>query len=161
MKSRAGRFFIALFLMLAIASVTPGPLSAQSNSGTVRGTVLDPSGAVINGATVDISNPVSQYKRTTRTNDQGSFGFDNIPFNNYHLTAAASGFQTSDQDADVRSAIPVQVKFSLTIGAENSTVTVADAGDLVETDSTSHTDVDRELFDKLPLESSSFDCSRL
>ena len=63
---------------------------AQSNSGTVRGTVADPSGAVISGAVVSVDNPVSHYSRSTVTDNQGKFEFDNLPYNNYHLTVVAT-----------------------------------------------------------------------
>jgi hypothetical protein len=134
---------------------------AQSNSGIIRGTVLDPSGAAIAGATVEIHNPVSHYDQNTKTNPQGSFEFDNIPFNNYHMVATAAGFQTTAQDIDVRSPLPLEAKFSLAIGSSTTTVTVEAAGDLVENDPTTHTDVDRALFDKLPLESASSSLSSL
>jgi len=135
--------------------------SSGGNSGTVRGTVIDPSGAVIAGAAVQIQNPVSHFDQSAITDNQGNFAFVNIPYNNYHLSATASGFQTATQDADVRSPIPLTVKISLKIGAATSTVTVEEAGDLLETDSTAHTDVDRALFDKLPLESQSSSLSSL
>jgi hypothetical protein len=96
-----------------------------------------------------------------RTDGQGKFEFDNIPFNNYHLTALASGFQSGEQDMDVRSQIPAEVKFSLKIGESTTAVTVTDSGDLVEVDPTGHTDVDRGLFEKLPLESNSSSLSSL
>ncbi len=135
--------------------------STSANSGTIRGSVLDPSGAAIPGASVEIQNPVSRYDRSTKTDAQGNFEFDNIPYNNYHLSATAQGFQGGEQDANVRSPLPVEVKVSLTIGAANESVNVTSGGDLVETDSSSHTDVDRELFEKLPLESNSSSLSSL
>jgi hypothetical protein len=61
----------------------------------------------------------------------------------------------------VRSPLPVEAKISLKIGVANESVTVTTAGDLVETDPSTHTDVDRELFDKLPLESASSSLSSL
>jgi hypothetical protein len=136
------------------------PLWAQ-NAGTIRGSVLDPSGAAIKGATVQIQNPVSRYSQSTQTDGQGSFTFANIPYNPYHLSVVSSGFQSSEQDVDVRSPIPVDVKLTLKIGTSSESVTVVAAGDLVETDSTAHTDVDRALFDKLPLESNSSSLSSL
>src|SRR5580698_3747554 len=147
----------ALFLLIGSLA------SAQSTSsgGTVRGSVLDPSGAVIKGATVEIQNPVSQYSRATQTNDQGNFEFDNIPFNNYHVTVTAQGFQAVRQDQNVRSSVPIELKMTLNVGTANESVTVSEAGDLVETDPTTHTDVSRELFDKLPLESASSTLSSL
>jgi len=135
--------------------------SSSGNAGTVRGSVLDPSGAAIAGANVEIQNPVSHYMQTVQTDTQGNFVLTNIPYNNYHLTAVVSGFQPATQDVDVRSPIPQAVNISLKIGTATSSVTVQEAGDLVETDPTTHTDIDRELFDKLPLESASSSLSSL
>jgi len=147
------------FIVLAFGC---GALSyGQSGSGTIRGTVLDPSGAAIRGATVEIQNPVSHYQESTITDGQGAFEFDNVPYNNYHLTANASGFQNAGQDLDVRSAVPLAVKVSLVIGAASTTVTVEGSEDLLEMDPTTHTDVDRNLFDKLPLQSQSSSLSSL
>jgi hypothetical protein len=132
-----------------------------SAAGTIHGTILDLSGAAVKSAVVTILNPVSHYQESVKTDAQGAFEFDNVPYNNYHLTAAASGFQTAVQEVDLRSAIPLDVKVSLEIGAEKTSVTVTDSEDLLETVSTTHTDVDRNLFDKLPLESQSSSLSSL
>jgi hypothetical protein len=142
----------ALLLCLALVFSCSVLSYAQSSSGTIRGSVLDPSGAAVVGATVEIQNPVSHYSRSTQTDAQGNFEFDNIPYNPYHLTVAAADFQTSTQDVDIRSAIPLGLKITLTIGTSTTNVTVMAGADLIENDSTSHTDVDRALFDKLPLE---------
>ncbi len=113
-------------------------------------------------ATIEIENPVSHYMQNVHTDSQGTFVLGNIPFNNYHLVVSAAGFQRNVQDVDVRSSVPVTLKIGMTLGAASYTVDVhAEGGDLVETDSTAHTDVDRELFDKLPLESSSSSLSSL
>jgi hypothetical protein len=133
----------------------------QAASGTVRGTVLDTSGAAINGGTVEIHNPVSQYDQTVKTDAEGNFQFLNVPYNNYHMTASAPQFQTGAQDIDVRSAVPLEVKLTLVVGATSTAVTVEAAADLVETDPVTHTDVDRQLFDRLPLESQSSTLSSL
>jgi Carboxypeptidase regulatory-like domain len=134
---------------------------AQAASGTVRGTVVDTSGAAISGGTVEMRNPVSHYDQSVKTNDQGNFEFDNVPYNNYHVTASAPQFQTGAQDIDVRSPLPLDVKFTLMVGAATTAVTVEAAADLVETDPVTHTDVDRELIDKMPLESQSSTLSSL
>ncbi len=136
------------------------PLWAQS-AGTIRGSVLDPSGAAIKGAIVQIQNPVSRYSQSTKTDGEGNFLFANIPYNPYHVSAASPGFQNGEQDADVRSPVVVEVKITLKIGTTNESVTVTTGGDLVETDPATHTDLDRELFNKLPLESSSSSLSSL
>src|SRR5580658_5815211 len=95
-----------------LAASFPVALRAQStsaNSGTVRGSVLDPSGASIKGAAVEIQNPVSGFSKKTQTDAAGNFEVDNVPFNSYHLKATAPGFQTGEQDVDVRSSVPVQL----------------------------------------------------
>jgi len=151
----------AVFVCLGL-SFSCGVLTyAQSSSGTIRGSVLDQSGAAIVGATVEIQNPVSHYDRSTQTDSQGNFEFGNIPYNPYHLTVTAANFQTGAWDVDVRSAIPVPLNISLQLGTSTTTVTVEGGADLIENDPTSHTDVDRGLFDKLPLESQSSSLSSL
>jgi len=137
--------------------------SAQNagNSTSVGGTVTDPSGALIPGATVRIHNPVSQFERTTTTDATGNFRIANVPFNPYHMTVTATGFSPYVQDIDVRSSVPMTLDIKLELGVATSTVTVEAAGDLLETDSTAHTDVDRQLIQELPLESASSSISSL
>ena len=149
--------FVLVFLFSAIFWT----VQAQSNSGSISGTVTDPSGAVVPGATITVENPVSGYLRTSKTDSTGRFHFSNLPFNPYHLTAKATGFGGVGQDADVRSDIPVNVGITLKVAGESTTVTVVGGEDLLENDPTFHTDVDRGLFQKLPLESQSSSLSSL
>ncbi len=151
--------------VLAIAlCVVAGIAGAQSagNSGSIDGTVLDPTGAVVAKAIVEIRNPVSGFDRSTTTDSAGKFQFTNIPFNPYHLTVTAAGFAAYVQDVEARSSVPVTVPIKLQVAGSTTAVTVeAEGGDLVENDSTFHTDVDKNLFDKLPLESQSSSVSSL
>jgi len=135
---------------------------AQGTSGTIQGVVKDQSGAVVAGAKVEISNPVSGFRRETTTGGGGDFRFANIPFNSYHLAITAKSFAPHSQDVDVRAAVPMAVDVALTVGGASTTVEVtADAKDLIEVESNFHTDIDRNLFDKLPLESQSSSVSSL
>ncbi len=136
---------------------------AQSRSSTtLNGSVVDPTGAVVPGATVEIANPVSQFQKTATADAGGSFTISNIPFNPYHLTVTAPGFAPYAQDVDLRSPVPVNLKISLQLATAVQSVTVESNGtDLIENDPTFHTDVDRSLFEKLPLESSSSAVSSL
>ena len=127
---------------------------SASNSGLVAGTVVDPTGAVLPNATVEIHNPVSHFDRSTTTDSSGKFNIPNIPFNPYHMTVSAAGFASRAQDVDVRSTVPVVVNVSLQVSSASTTVTVEAGGDLVENDSTFHSDIDRNSFEKIPLESS-------
>jgi len=149
-------FVFCLFIVVLGASAQVG------NSGSIEGTVKDPSGGAVPGATVEISYGVSGFVRTTTTGADGTFRFTNVPFNPYHMTVTASGFASYTQDVDVRSAVATNVQVALKIGTEATTINVTEnGGDLIENESTFHTDVDRELFRRLPLESSSSSVSSL
>jgi len=147
---------LAVFLMAAAE-----PPSQNGNAGSVHGTVTDPTGAVIPGATVNLANAVSGLNRTQSTDATGQFDFPNIPFNPYRLSVSAPGFASLSQGVEIRSVVGTSLKLVLQIATADSTVTVEASGDLVENDSTFHTDVDREQFNKLPLESESSGLSSL
>jgi hypothetical protein len=158
MRRPARRIFFILFGVLFSAVFSA--LYAQSNSGLVSGVVTDPSGAVVPWATVSVQNPVSQYSRTATTDKAGHFQFPNLPFNPYHLIVVMSGFGSVVRDVDVHSVVAVNLTIPLQVSAASSTVTV-EGEDLIENDPTFHTDVDRGLFGKLPLESQSSSLSSL
>jgi hypothetical protein len=157
---RAVSAFLILGLSLLFAAV---PGRAQlGNSGLIEGVVKDPSGGVVANATVEVSNPVSGFQRSVTTGNEGSFKFTNVPFNPYHLVVTAAGFASYTQDVDVRSTVPTTVQISLKIGTAATSVTVeANGGDLVENESTFHTDVDQAITDRLPLQSVSSGVSSL
>jgi hypothetical protein len=160
MLKRLGKYSILalVFLFSAATSWAQG-----GSSGSIEGVVKDPSGAAVPNATVEISYAISGYTRTTTTGSDGSFRFTNVPFNTYHTIISAAGFASATQDVDVRSAVPASVTVTLKVGsASTTTVTVeANGGDLVENESTFHTDVDRDLFKDVPLESQSSSLSSL
>jgi hypothetical protein len=150
--------FILFILVFAALSV----FAAQGgNAGAVRGTVTDPTGAVIPGAVVHLSSPVSGLDRTANTDALGQFEILNIPTHPYRLSITAAGFAPLNQSIEVRSLVGINLKLVLQIAASSQTVTVEASGDLVETDSTFHTDVDRSAFLKTPLESQSSSLSSL
>jgi Carboxypeptidase regulatory-like domain len=150
-------FIVVVFLFCYQAAA-----QTSSSSGTIQGVITDPSNAVIAGAKVQIHNPVSGYDRTVTTDGAGRFSISNVPFNPYHLTVVGKGFAEFVQDVDVRSVVPVNLNIGLKLTGATETVTVeAGGGDLVEADTTFHTDVDRNLFNKIPLESTSSSVSSL
>ena len=154
------RRLLLLGLVLMLAAIT-GQSQTSGNS-SLSGIVADPSGAVVPGATVEIHNPVSQFTRSTTTDNAGQFSFANVPFNPYHLSVTITGFAAYSQDIDVHSAVPQNLKIILQIASSAENVTVqAEATDLLENDPTFHSDLDRSMFDKLPLESSSSELSSL
>src|ERR1017187_4699402 len=148
--------------------------SAQSSgaAGTIDGLVTDPAGSVIPGAQVELNNQLTGYHRATRTDAAGAFHFLNIPLNSYKVTVSTTGFtvNTQDvtlnpvvetvtttgftvntQDVTLRSSARVALKFALALADEHTTVTVEGGGiAMLENVSYAHSDVDRELYSKLP-----------
>ena len=160
MPSRNG----TIFRILPLFALFLGAIGvfAQGNAGTIHGTVTDPSGAVIPGATVQIANTVSGLSRSTTSDATGQFSFTNIPFNPYQVSVSAGGFSPLKQNIEIRSVLGTTVKLVLQVAVSSSTVTVeANSSDLIEDDPTFHTDVDRDLFIKVPLESQSSSLSSL
>jgi hypothetical protein len=150
---------ILSILVLALATVHA---SAQSGSaGAIHGTVSDPTGAVIPNATIHLTNPRSGLDRTTTSDALGQFGFSNITFDNYQIAVSAPGFASLRKAVDIHSVVGTALKLVLQIATADSTVTVEAQGDLVENDPTFHTDVDRDDFIKVPLESASSSLSSL
>jgi hypothetical protein len=151
----------ALLVALFVAGFGVRVGLGQSTAGNVSGTVTDSTGAAIPGATVVIANPVSGYTHTAQSDSTGQFQFFNLPFNPYSVTVTEKGFQGASKPIDVDSAVPIMLKLVLQIATSNQTVTVETAPDLVEKDSTAHTDIDRSLIDRLPIESASSELSSI
>src|SRR2546426_816454 len=160
---RASEYFRSVVLLLVFLVGASGAAFAQFGSaGSIRGTVVDQTGGVIPDAVVEIHNPISGYRQTTKTDANGEFLFLNIPRNPYHLSVSKEGFQIASQDVDVRSSVPIELKIALRLKGASETVTVeAGSADLLENTPTAHTDVDRNLFSKMPLESVSSSISSL
>ena len=160
-RFRGKSLFVLSVLLGVLFGFITSTARAQSNSGLIKGTVTDPSKAAVPGAVVHIENPVTGHVSQTTTDMDGSFQIANIPFNPYHLSVTAPGFGTFAQDVDVRSTVPISLNIGLTLGSATTTVTVEAGADLIETESTAHTDVDIALIDRLPLESQSSALSSL
>ena len=152
--------FAALAVILSLSYSLCGTAQSGTNSGTIAGTVADATGAVIPGAKVTILNPVSGYNRSTVSDATGHYQLGNIPFNSYHLTVAATGFNAYATDVQISSSVAIAITNKLEIGTNSTTIEV-DAGDLLRNDSGLHTEIDRAAFDKLPLESQSSGLSSL
>ena len=123
---------------------------AQTRIGTVQGTVKDPNGALVPNATVTVSQPVTGYKQTATTDQQGAFRLVNVPFNTYKVRAEAPGFEPAEQNIDLETAVPISLDLSLNLEGATANVTVtADSGSMVETDRTSSdTDISQAILER-------------
>jgi hypothetical protein len=98
---------------------------AQAGGTTIRGTVKDPQGNLVAGATVTITDPAKNFTRTQQTNDEGGYVFTAIPPGTYKLDVSAPGFKTASASGlealvDTPSVRDVQLE----IGAVSETVDV-------------------------------------
>src|SRR5690348_13414827 len=119
---------IALFVFMC-AQMT----LAQVTSGTIFGTVKDPSGAIVSGANVTVVNPSNGLTRTVRSSQSGDFGVPNLLPGTYNITVEAQGFKKIEKTGIVLSAADKlnAGDFVLSVGATTESVTVtADAGQL-------------------------------
>src|SRR5947209_8218373 len=127
---RASKYFRSVVLLLVFLVGTSSAALAQFGSaGSIRGTVVDQTGGVVPDAVVEIHNPISGYRQTTKTDASGEFLFLNIPRNPYHLSISKEGFQIASQDVDVRSSVPVELKIALRLKGASETVTVEAGSD--------------------------------
>lgn len=124
----------ALTFLLLLSSSTL--LKAQELAATMVGTVTDPSGAAIPGATVTITqNGVNGSPRVVQTNPQGSFTATNLQAGDYTVTVSASGFQTySAQNVVMNVAQTRTVDARLNVGAGTQTVTVQQSAVTIDTE---------------------------
>ena len=140
---------LAALLWFVAASIWPA--SGQSiSSGTVQGTVTDPTGALVVGAQVRLANGTTSFQQTATTDSAGSYKFSNVPLAEYQLTVTMSGFAPASEHVDVHNTLPITGNISLKLASEATSVTVEAAGAQVETDTSTHQDVDRSTFLKLP-----------
>jgi len=145
-------------LVLMVASIA---YAQGGGAGSLHGTVTDPSGAVIPGATVHLFNPGSGFDRKVNTDAAGQFSIPNVPFNPYRLEVTAKGFSSLTQGTEVNSKLETNLDLVMRIEGESQTVTVEAAGPPVENTPTFHIDVDRDQFDRIPLASQSSGLSAL
>lgn len=147
-------FRLPLLVVLLQASLSPA-LCAQATGtgGTIDGTVVDPSGALVAGADVVLTNSLTGYKQSGKSGANGGFRFANIPPNQYNLQITLAGFQTYTQDVAVRTQVPIQLKVSLALAGATETVNVEATPDTIENVPTAHTDVNQNLIATLPIAS--------
>jgi hypothetical protein len=126
----------------------------QSSSTSLRGTVVDPKGAVILRAEVTLSNPGTGFSRTAKTDDQGVYQFLGIPPSTYRLTITAPGFAALRiEGVQLMVNTPATIDETLKVEGGTAMVEVLDAPPLVNTqDATQGHAFDTKQIDNLPSE---------
>src|SRR5438270_5544602 len=123
--------FVSLLLLLATLSSL---VLAQTATSSLRGTVTDPKGAVIPGATVTLTNPATGYTRTTKTDQQGVYQFLSVPPASYTLDVDAPGFAKLQRTNVVLAvSTPATLDVAMQIAGGTTTVEVSGEAPLVNT----------------------------
>jgi len=145
------RLAVSLFVSLLALNTLA---LAQSATTSLHGTVTDPKGAVLSGATVTIEDSSTGFSRTTKTDAQGTYQFLQIPPSTYIVTATAAGFSGVKEDG-VKLLVntPGTLNFNMEVKAEAITVEVRGQAPLVNTqDATLGNPLDAQLIQSLPSE---------
>jgi outer membrane receptor protein involved in Fe transport len=128
-------------------------LFAQNiSTAQLNGSVHDPTGAVVAGATITIADASKGISRTTTSDGQGNYQLLLLPPGNYTVTASAPGFSTTTE-SNVVLTVGEQASLTITLSITgNETVTVSAGADLIETQRSSQsTTVDQVRINNLPI----------
>ena len=121
-------------LVAAIATaLTSISAFAQVDAGAVRGTVTDPSGAVVANAKVTLTNDATGLSTTTSTGADGTYTFSPVKIGPYTVTADAGGFRQATTHLTVNVQEQARADFQLVTGAANETVEVTSAAPQLQT----------------------------
>src|SRR2546427_662079 len=135
LRSRAVTLLVGFFLASAL-------ISAQTAATSLRGTITDPKGAVLQAATVTLDNPATGYSRTTKSANDGVYQFLEVPPATYTLTIAAPGFATLKEDKVIlQVSQPATLDIAMQIKGTTEVVEVSGEAPLVNTSDASQGNV--------------------
>jgi hypothetical protein len=140
---------VALLALMVAGSSAWGQATTS-----VRGTVVDPSGKAVAGASVVLANSESKTERTTTSGEQGEYQFLLVPPGKYTLTVSAAGFRRHEQtDLQLLVNTPTTANVQLTIGGTSETVTVTSEAPAINlVDASIGNSFDETQVSQLPLE---------
>ena len=122
--------FVGVLCFMLLAA---NPLSAQIDTGGITGTVTDPTGAVVPGATLTLTNDATGVIVTTKSTSSGTYSLNAIRPGTYTLRGEAPGFQTFvDKGLEVHLQNTLTIDIPFTTGAVKQQVTVTAAAPLLQ-----------------------------
>ena len=158
-KTRSSRPLMVILglALLLLAAAIPG--LAQTDTGSIVGTVRDSSGVVIAGAKVDITDTATAVTRTLATNGDGEYQALQLIPGNYTIKASQSGFATAvRENVTINVQTRAQVDFQLTVGAVTTEIQVGASSQLLETQSAEVSGVlNTQEINDLPLNGRDYD----
>ncbi len=152
MLSSYQRLLIALLFSALLA-----PLHAQLSNATIKGTVTDPSGAVLPQATIELTNTGTGEKRELHTSSEGIYTFTALPPSDYTIKVTMAGFADWAGQLTLRVAQEAVVNPSLQTANVKTSITVADVTPVISTEDSSLADVKESArIESLPMQNRSF-----
>lgn len=150
--TRSYRFLLPL-LLVALVAASRLACGQASTAGTLSGTVADPSGAVVPGATLVLSQPSTGFSRTITASADGSYSFPELIAGEYVLTVHAKGFADSVYNSvSVLTGRVLNLNVHMKVGSSTETVEVSSQGEVLETNTnTLATTISPESVQDLPL----------
>ncbi len=142
-----------LYIGIAAVLATSSARVFAQSTGTIRGTVTDPSGAAVANASVSATETNTGVKRSTSTNDAGIFVFPDLPIGVYELKIAATGFTSQDRpNLELLTGQTMDLPIQLSVGAQSTEITVTSETQQIETStSTVEQSVSQQQMRDLPL----------
>ena len=139
------------FALLLVFGAAP-QLFAQS-TGSIRGTVVDPSAAAIHNATVTVTNTNTGIARSVQTNESGLFVFPDLAIGSYSLKIGAAGFETQNRTGiQLLTGQTIDMSVAMAVGSQTQVITVTSETQAIETASSNVAQsVTQEQMQDLPL----------
>ena len=148
----AGSWFFVVFAVVLVFLVAKGQCQI-AGTGSIQGTVVDSTGAVLPNAAITLTNNATQVKRTTVSGNDGLYSFPNIDIGTYVLSVTVSGFKTYTQQniiLEVGSSIAINV--TMAVGQTSEKIEVSTTGLALQTeDSSFKQTIDQKTLTELPL----------
>lgn len=147
-----------LLIFIGISSMPLESMGQAGPTGTFSGTVTDPQGATVAGATVIIRNTGTNQSRTTTTSEDGRFIFNALPVGTYEATFEQAGFGKSVYPGvQIEAAVPRTIDVALTVGEATAVVNVNDTAPLLTPETaTNSRQITGEEITRVPTSTRSF-----
>src|SRR5437867_4196305 len=127
--------FLFTVICLGILATAQTAFGQTTGSGTLRGTIKDPQGAIIRGATVTLINQRTKDERKTTTNDDGNYVFASVTPSEYTLKVEAQGFKTTEKTkVAIETSSTRAEDVQLELGQPSETVTISAGLDQLQTE---------------------------
>src|SRR6267378_3467167 len=140
-----------LLVSIALLLVSSVRVAGQETTGGLQGTVKDPSGAVVAGATVVVTANSLVGSKSVDTDSSGYYRFANLPPDNYTISVTAKGFSTAKREVALDVGRVPTVDFTLEVGRSETIVEVSGAAPQIDvTTNVTTTNVTQDVIEAIP-----------